>query len=65
MNTHSLDAIAALSETVAAIRHARGLKNPNDLPAGTPEWQAASDAFADDFLRALDTEPVVRRWWAC
>jgi hypothetical protein len=63
MNMQSLESIAAVSEAVAVIRHARGLKNPNDLPAGTPEWKAASDAFADDFLRALDGEPAVRSWW--
>jgi hypothetical protein len=64
MNSHSLESIAALSEAIAAIRHARGLKNPDDLLTGTPEWKAASDAFADDFVRALDGEPTVRAWWA-
>jgi hypothetical protein len=63
MNTHSLDSIAALSDAIAAIRHARGLKNPHDLPTGTPEWKAASDAFADEFVRALDTQPGVRAYW--
>ncbi|QSN62408.1 MULTISPECIES: hypothetical protein [unclassified Caballeronia] len=63
MNLQSLESLAALSEAVAVIRHARGLKNPDDLPTGTPEWQVASDAFADDFLRALDGEPTVRAWW--
>ncbi|KNH09008.1 hypothetical protein BRCH_03316c [Candidatus Burkholderia brachyanthoides] len=57
MKTHSLDSIAA-------IRHARGLKNPDDLLQGTPEWKAASDAFAEDFIRGLDGEPSVRAWWA-
>jgi hypothetical protein len=64
MNMQSLDSIAALSEAVAVIRHARGLKNPDDLQPGTPEWKAVSDAFADDFLRSLDGEPSVRAWWA-
>lgn len=64
MNMQSLESIAAMSEAVAAIRHARGLQNPNDLPSGTPEWKAASDAFADDFLRALEGEPCVRAWWS-
>ncbi len=52
MNTNSLDSIAALSEAIAAIRHACGLNNPDDLPQGTPEWEAASDAFAEDFPRS-------------
>ncbi len=64
MNMQNLESIAAMSEAVAVIRHARGLKNPNDLPNGTPEWKAASDAFADDFLRALEGEPSVRAWWS-
>jgi hypothetical protein len=64
MNTHSLDSIAALSEAIAAIRHARGQKNPDDLPQGSPEWKAASDAFAEDFIRGLDGEPSVRAWWS-
>jgi hypothetical protein len=62
MNTHSLDSIAALSEAIAAIRHARGLQNPHDLASGSPEWKAASDAFADDFVRALDGQPAMRAW---
>ncbi|SAL25593.1 hypothetical protein AWB73_01919 [Caballeronia turbans] len=63
MNSHTLDSLAALTETVAAIRHARGLKNPHDLPEGSPERQIAADAFADDFLRALDAEPSIGAWW--
>ncbi|KMZ11997.1 hypothetical protein BHUM_02940 [Candidatus Burkholderia humilis] len=63
MDTHNFDALIALGETVAVIRHARGLKNPDDLPAGSPEWVDASDAFADDFIRALDAAPPVREWW--
>ncbi|BAN23037.1 hypothetical protein BRPE64_ACDS12830 [Caballeronia insecticola] len=63
MNSHTLDSIAALTETVAAIRHAKGLKNPHDFPEGTLERQIASDAFADDFLRALDAEPSIGAWW--
>jgi hypothetical protein len=63
MDTHNLDALVALGETVAVIRHARGLKNPDDLPAGSLEWVEVSDAFADDFIRALDAVPSVREWW--
>jgi hypothetical protein len=63
MNTHTLDSLAALSEAVAVTRRARGLKNPDELPAGTQEWHATTDAFAADFLRALDGEPTVRAWW--
>ena len=63
MNSHTLDALAALTETVAVIRHARGLKNPHDLPEGSHERQLAADAFADDFLRALDAEPSIGAWW--
>ncbi|SAL62564.1 hypothetical protein AWB71_03563 [Caballeronia peredens] len=63
MNSHTLDSIAALTETVAAIRHAKGLKNPHDFAEGTLERQIASDAFADDFLRALDAEPSIGAWW--
>ena len=63
MNSHTLESIAALTETVAAIRHAKGLKNPHDLPEGSLDRQLASDAFADDFLRALDAEPGIGAWW--
>lgn len=63
MNSHTLDSLAALTETVAAIRHARGLKNPHDLPEGSPEREIAADAFANDFLRALDAEPSIGAWW--
>ena len=63
MNSHTLDALAALTETVAVIRHARGLKNPHDFPDGTVERQVAADAFANDFLRALDAEPSIGAWW--
>ncbi|MCE4541974.1 MULTISPECIES: hypothetical protein [Caballeronia] len=63
MNSHTLDSLAALTETVAVIRHARGLKNPDDLAEGSQEWQLAADAFAADFLRALDAEPSVGAWW--
>ena len=63
MNSHTLDSLAALTETVAVIRHARGLKNPHDLAEGSQEWQLAADAFAADFLRALDAEPSVGAWW--
>ena len=63
MNFYTLDSLAALTETVAAIRHARGLKNPHDLPEGSPERQIATDAFADDFLHALDAEPSIGAWW--
>ncbi|VXB93667.1 conserved hypothetical protein [Burkholderia sp. 8Y] len=63
MNLQSLESLAALSEAVAVIRHARELKNPDELPTGTPEWHTATDAFADDFLRALDGEPSARAWW--
>ncbi|SAK56012.1 hypothetical protein [Caballeronia ptereochthonis] len=63
MNSHTLESIAALTETVAAIRHARGLKNPHDLPEGSPERELVSDAFAADFLRALDAEPGIGAWW--
>jgi hypothetical protein len=54
MTPHTLDSLAALTEAIAAVRHARGLKNPHDLPLDTPERAAAADAFADDFLLALD-----------
>ncbi|CAH2802580.1 MAG: hypothetical protein CBHOC_4054 [uncultured Caballeronia sp.] len=63
INSHTLESIAALTETVAAIRHAKGLKNSHDLPEGSLERQLASDAFADDFLRALDAEPGIGAWW--
>ncbi|EKS67914.1 MULTISPECIES: hypothetical protein [Caballeronia] len=63
MNSHTLDALSALTETVAVLRHARGLKNPHDFPDGTPERQLTADAFAEDFLRALDAEPSIGAWW--
>lgn len=63
MNSHTLEALAALTETVAAIRHAKGLKNPHDFPEGSLERQIASDAFANDFLRSLDAEPSIGAWW--
>ncbi|SAK67715.1 hypothetical protein AWB79_03462 [Caballeronia hypogeia] len=63
MNSQTLDSLSALTETVAVIRHAKGLKNPHDLPAGSLEHQLASDAFAADFLRALDAEPGIGTWW--
>lgn len=63
MNSHTLDSIAALTETVAVIRHAKGLKNSHDFTAGSLEHELASAAFADDFLRALDAEPGIGAWW--
>lgn len=63
MNSPTLEALSALTETVAVIRHARGLKNPHDFAEGSADREIAADEFAADFLRALDAEPGMGAWW--
>ncbi|WCM18285.1 hypothetical protein NDK50_12475 [Paraburkholderia bryophila] len=42
----------ALEMSVRATRRAQGKKNPEDLPAGSPEWTAVTDDFLLDLHRA-------------
>ena len=45
----------ALGLTIAAIRRARGKKNPQDFCVDSPEWQQSCAEFANDVRTALDT----------
>jgi hypothetical protein len=45
----------AISLSVAAMRRARGIKNPSDYIAGSPEWHASMHAFAEDVMHAIGT----------
>jgi hypothetical protein len=47
----------ALEMTIRVIRRARGKKNPIDLPAGTPEYDAATYEFLRDVYQALGGDP--------
>ena len=47
----------ALGLSVAAIRKAKGLSNPDEFITGTPEFAAAEEAFLRDVLRALGGDP--------
>ncbi|WP_244818684.1 hypothetical protein [Caballeronia sp. Lep1P3] len=49
----------ALSLSVAAIRKARGKKNPQDFPIDCPEWHQSCAEFAYDVLAVLETP---RNW---
>ena len=42
---------------MAAIRKAKGKKNPDDLPVDSPEWHQACSEFANDVLAALGGDP--------
>jgi hypothetical protein len=44
----------ALALSVAAIRKARGKKNPDNYLIDSPGWLAVGEDFARDVLRALD-----------
>ncbi|MGF6604538.1 hypothetical protein P3T23_009294 [Paraburkholderia sp. GAS448] len=47
----------ALGLSVAAMRKAKGLRNPDEFEPGTPEFAAAEEAFLRDVLRALGDDP--------
>ncbi|KVH51148.1 hypothetical protein [Burkholderia diffusa] len=49
----------ALGLSVAAIRTAQGLPNPDQFTPGTPEFNAAEEGFLRDVLRALGDDPDV------
>lgn len=51
------DEAMALEMTVRATRRAQGKKNPEDFPAGSPEWEAANDEFLRDLYVALGGDP--------
>ena len=46
----------ALNAAVAAMRHALGKRNPEDLCYGSPEWEAANDEFVRDLYWVLSGE---------
>lgn len=48
----------AMTLSVAAIRKAQGKRNPQDLPAHSPAWQAVHDDFARDLQRAPRLTPA-------
>ncbi|OXC78643.1 hypothetical protein [Caballeronia sordidicola] len=47
----------SLCLAVAAIRKARGKKNPDDFPVDTPEWHQVCEEFVNDVLVALGEDP--------
>ncbi|MEY2440394.1 MAG: hypothetical protein QOI34_1779 [Verrucomicrobiota bacterium] len=47
----------SLSLSVAAIRKAQGKKNPEDVPADSPEWHQVCQEFANDVLIVLGCDP--------
>jgi hypothetical protein len=50
------DVAKGIEDTVRAIRKARGVKNPEDCPPGTPEHEAILQEFLLDVLAALGDE---------
>jgi hypothetical protein len=45
----------AISLSVAAMRRARGIRNPSDYEVGSPEWHAAMHEFAEEVMQAIGT----------
>jgi hypothetical protein len=56
----------SLSLSVAAIRKARGKKNPDDVPVDSPEWHQVCQEFANDVLIVLgcDSEDMPEKFTA-
>ncbi|MFM0566931.1 hypothetical protein PQQ88_01105 [Paraburkholderia caledonica] len=49
--------IMALASTVRTMRRMRGKKNLEDVPFGSPEWDAVSAEFMLDVYKAMDGDP--------
>jgi len=47
----------SLGLSVAAIRKARGKKNPDDMPVDSPAWHQVCEEFVKDVLVALGGDP--------
>jgi hypothetical protein len=47
----------ALQMTVRLTRRARGKKNPEDLPWGSPAWKEATEEFVQDIYLAMGGDP--------
>jgi hypothetical protein len=47
----------SLGLAVAAIREAKGKKNPDDFTVDTPEWHRVCEEFVKDVLVALGGDP--------
>ncbi|WOD19856.1 hypothetical protein [Paraburkholderia kirstenboschensis] len=43
--------------TVRLTRRARGKKNPEDLPWGSPAWKEATEEFVQDIYLAMGGDP--------
>lgn len=51
------DDVTTLNATVAAMRHALGKRNPEDLRYGSPEWESANEDFVRDLYCILSGTP--------
>jgi len=51
------DEMVATTSTVRIVRRARGKKNPEDVPFGSPEWDAVSAEFMRDVHKAMGGDP--------
>ncbi|WP_433693266.1 hypothetical protein [Paraburkholderia phenoliruptrix] len=53
----SVQEVLALDSTVRIMRRVQGKKNPEDVPIGSPEWEAVSLEVMRDLCRAMGDDP--------
>jgi hypothetical protein len=51
------DEMVATTSAVRIMRRAQGKKNPEDVPFGSPEWDAVGADFMRDVCKAMGGDP--------